>query len=86
MTSRPPRFLPILVAAVFACCSLSAQAIPKAAEHEDTPVTTGADVLRPKPSTKAIVHKQVGKKSKSAVKGKSDKTSGHSVKANHRKK
>jgi peptidoglycan/LPS O-acetylase OafA/YrhL len=49
MTSRILRLLPILVATTLACCSLSAQAIPKVAEHEDAPVTNGADVLRPKP-------------------------------------
>ena len=86
MTCRHTHFLPILVAAVFACCSLSAQAIPKAAEHEDAPVTTGADVLRPKPSTKAVVQKMAGKKSGHMVKTTSAKKTGHSTKATHYKK
>jgi len=86
MTCRHSHFLPILVAAVLACCSLSAQAIPKVAEHEDAPVTTGADVLRPKPSTKAVVQKKASKKSGHVLKTKSAKIAAHSTKATHRKK
>ena len=74
------------VATTLACCSLSAQAIPKVAEHEDAPVTTGADVLRPKPSTKAVAQKKAGKKSGQVVKTKSVKRTVHSPKAIHRKK
>lgn len=86
MTSRHLRFLPLFVATVFFCCSLSAQAIPKVAEQEDAPVTIGADVLRPKPSTKAVVQKKAGKKSGHVVKTKSAKKTAHSPKATHRKK
>jgi len=86
MTSRTPRLLPLLVTAVFACCSLNAQAIPKAAEQEDAPVTTGADVLRPKPSTRAVVQKKATKKSGHLVIKKSGKKAVHPHKAMHRKK
>ena len=86
MTCRHSQLLPILVATVFACCSLSAQAIPKVAEHEDAPVTIGADVLHPKASTKAVVQKKASKKSKPGVKAKSGKRNGKSLKATHRKK
>lgn len=40
----------MLVAAVFSFFSVESFAIPKAAEHEDAQVTTGADVARPKRS------------------------------------
>jgi len=86
MTSRTPPLLPLLVAAVFACCSLNAQAIPKAAEQEGAPVTTGADVMRPKPSTRAVVLKKANKKSGHPVNKKSGKKAVHPHKAMHRKK
>jgi len=86
MTSRNIRLLPILVATFFACCSLNAQAIPKAAEQEDAPVTTGADVVRPKPSTKAVAQKKASKKTRLSVAKKSGKKTAHPPKTKHRKK
>ena len=52
----------ILVAVLLSCFSLHSQALPKAAEHEDAPVTTAADVARPKPSAKTAAPKKAGKK------------------------
>jgi len=86
MTSRNTRLLPVLVATFFACCTLNAQAIPKAAEHEDAPVTTGADVVRPKPSTKVVAQKKASKKTGHSVTRKSGKKMSHPPKTTHRKK
>ena len=52
----------VLLAVLLSCFSLHSKAIPKAAEHEDAPVTTAADVARPKPSTKTVAPKKAGKK------------------------
>jgi len=49
---------------------LLVQATPKAAEHEDAPVTTGVDVVRPKISAKPA-KQQVAGKTRPTPKGKS---------------
>ncbi|MBK7562835.1 MAG: hypothetical protein IPI21_00440 [Propionivibrio sp.] len=58
---------------------MSSLAMPKAAEHADAPVTMGADVPKPKRSTKKA-EKPVAKKGKPATK------SGTVNKAKHPKK
>jgi len=46
----PRPLLNKLIALISLCCfSLSTPAMPKAAENEDAPVTSGADIPRPKP-------------------------------------
>jgi hypothetical protein len=50
-----------LLAASFLFFSVTVQAAPKAAEHEDAPVTTGADVARPKMSAKPAKQHVTGK-------------------------
>lgn len=82
----------ICVAFLLGCFSVHAQAIPKAAEHEDAPVTTAADIARPKPSakpsTKTVAPKKAAKKSVHKA-GKSKKASQKVVasgKSKHRKK
>lgn len=52
----------VLVAVFLSCFSFHTQAIPKAAEHEDAPVTIATDVARPKPSAKTVAPKKAGKK------------------------
>jgi len=63
------RLLHWLVAAMLSICTVASLAIPKAAEHEDAPVTTGADVAKPMLSTKPA-KQQVTVKPKKATKGK----------------
>lgn len=52
----------VLIAVLLSCFSLHTQAIPKAAEHEEAPVTIAADIARPKPSAKTVAPKKAGKK------------------------
>ena len=53
----------------FALCSSGAWAIPKAAEHENAPVTYGAsDTPRPKPAAKTTTPPSPGKKAQTSVK------------------
>ncbi len=52
MKFRTKHVLPWLVAAVLSIFSVVALAMPKAAEHEDAPVTMGADVAKPTLSAK----------------------------------
>jgi hypothetical protein len=66
LTKRPLHWL---AAATFAFCSMASLATPKAAEHEDAPVTTGADVAKPMLSAKPA-KQQVTVKPKKATKGK----------------
>jgi hypothetical protein len=86
MTSRYIYIHPFLAAIVFASCSLSAQAMPKAAEHEDAPVTTSADVMHPKRSTRAMVQKKASKEARHSVNKKSGKTVAHPPRTTYRKK
>ena len=67
--------LPWLVAATVSIFSGTALATPKAAEHEDAPVTLGADVARPKLSAKTPkpAKQKVAKKARPAAKGKARK-------------
>lgn len=60
----------LLLAASFLFFSIAVQATPKAAEHEDAPVTKGADVVRPKISAKPA-KQQVAGKTRPTPKGKS---------------
>lgn len=62
MRTQMMKTLAIFSAACFAFCSVSAHATPKAAEHENAPVTSGADVARPKISTKQAKVQVIGKK------------------------
>jgi hypothetical protein len=61
--------LQLLVVATLAVCSLASLAMPKAAENEDAPVTTIADVARPRLSAKPA-KRQMTVKSKKAAKRK----------------
>jgi hypothetical protein len=61
--------LHLLVAATLAFCSLPSLAMPKAAENEEAPVTTIADVARPRLSAKPA-KRQMTVKSKKAAKRK----------------
>jgi hypothetical protein len=65
-TSKVPHFLFAVAFCFFSAASL---ATPKAAEHEDAPVTTGANVARPKHST-TPAKQQASVKHKNAAKGK----------------
>jgi hypothetical protein len=60
MTQNPLKIA--LVCAALALAATGAQAIPKAAEHADAPVTTGADVPRPKVSAKSAKPAKASKK------------------------
>jgi hypothetical protein len=66
-TNKVPHFL---IAAAFCFFSVASHATPKAAEHEDAPVTSGANVARPKHSTTPAKQQATGKHKK-AAKGKS---------------
>ena len=76
----------ILVAVLLSCFSVHSQAIPKAAEHEDAPVTTAADVARPKPSAKTVAPKKAGKKAVHKAGKKSSPKTLTQKKNKHRKK
>jgi hypothetical protein len=67
--------LAIFSAACLAFCSVSAHATPKAAEHENAPVTSGADVARPKISAKPAKPQVTGKKRAEAKKTRHDSKS-----------
>jgi len=69
-TKKMPHFL-----FAAACCflSMASLATPKAAEHEDAPVTSGANVARPKHST-TPAKQQASGKNKNAGKGKPAKS------------
>ena len=66
---NPPAFKAhlLLAAAALVFSSASAVATPKAAEHENAPVTTGIDVAKPKISSNPAKIQVTGKK-KSEVK------------------
>jgi len=78
MKSRKNNLLHFLVAAAFCFISVASLATPKAAEHEDAPVTTGANVARPKHST-TPANQQASGNNKNATIGKPAK-SGRSTK------
>lgn len=59
----------LLLAASFLFFSVTVQATPKAAEHEDAPVSMGADAVRPKISAKPA-KQQVAGKARPTPKGK----------------
>ena len=61
-----------LLAAVLLAISVSAVAVPKAAEHEDASVVYGPDVARPK-TTPTSEKKSVDKKAAPAAKTKPNK-------------
>lgn len=67
----------------FVLCSASAHAIPKAAEHENAPVTTGSEIPRPKVSSKPAKIHVTGKKKVEVKKERHDAKS--ATKANTRK-
>jgi hypothetical protein len=75
-TNNVPHFL---FAAAFCFYSVASLATPKAAEHEDAPVTSGAHVARPKHST-TPAKQQASGKHKNAGKGKPAKSSRSSKK------
>jgi len=60
----------LFLAATFAICSAAAHATPKAAEHENAPVSTGADVARPKISSAKPAKQPVTGKAKPVSKKK----------------
>ena len=73
MKSRSKEVLHIFVAAAFCFFSMASLATPKAAEHEDAPVTTGANAARPKHST-LPAKQQASRNNKNATKGKPAKS------------
>lgn len=79
MKSRTRKVLHYLFAAAFGFFSVATLATPKAAEHEDAPVTSGANVARPKHST-TPAKQQVTGKHKNAAKGKAAKSAGSTKK------
>ena len=85
MIHHPP-LRGILIAVLLSCFCLHSQAIPKAAEHEDAPVTTAADVARPKPSTKTVAPKMANKKAVHKTGKKSSPKALTQKKNKHRKK
>ena len=60
--------LKLLPALIFSACCTVSHAIPKAAEDENSPVTTGADVAKPTPSKKQAKPAAVEKSKKSTGK------------------
>ena len=74
MNARTNYVVHFIVAALFFFCGSVAFAIPKAAEYEDAPVTTGADATRPRLSSAKQVKHQVSGKSKKISKTKPVKT------------
>ena len=73
MKSRIKKLLHVLFAATFCFFSVASHATPKAAEDEDAPVTTGANVARPKHST-TPAKQQASGKHKNSAKGKPAKS------------
>jgi hypothetical protein len=73
MKSRTKKVQNFLFAAAFSLFSVASLATPKAAEHEDAPVTSGANVARPKHST-TPAKQQASGKHKKAAKGKPAKS------------
>lgn len=75
MTFNTKQLLPWLVAAAISILSGTALATPKAAEHEDAPVTQGADVAKPKLSAKSAkpAKQKVARKARPTAKGKAHK-------------
>lgn len=69
-TNKVPHYL---FAVAFCCFSMASLATPKAAEHEDAPVTNGVDVARPKHS-KTAAKPQASGKPKNTAKGKPAKS------------
>ena len=89
------KLFPALIFSTLSAYCATAHAIPKAAEDEHSPVTTGADVARPVPSKKATqtttaekgkktVNKKQGKSAKSSTASKGTKAS--AAKSGHKKK
>ena len=74
MNARNTNTYRLLVASTLTFFSLNLQAAPKAAEHEDAPVTMGADIAKPKPAAKPAKQHTTGK-AKPAPKGKPLSTS-----------
>ncbi|MBV5337567.1 MAG: hypothetical protein J0653_06370, partial [Deltaproteobacteria bacterium] len=66
----------LLAAAVFLLSSTSALATPKAAEHENAPVTKGAEVAKPRILTKPMKTHVTGKKKSEVKKTPHDAKSG----------
>ncbi len=52
MKLQTTRFMKLLALVLFSAYCHTSQAIPKAAEDENAPVTTGADVAKPSPAKK----------------------------------
>jgi hypothetical protein len=69
MNARNTNTLRLLIASILTFFSLNTVAAPKAAEHEDAPVTVGADIAKPKPAAKPAKQQATGK-AKPAPKGK----------------
>lgn len=69
MNARNTNTLRLLIASTLMFFSLNSLAAPKAAEHEDAPVTMGADIAKPKPAGKPAKQQAAGK-AKATPKGK----------------
>ncbi len=67
MKSRTNNVLHVIVAVSFCVFSVASLATPKAAEHEDAPVTIGANVARPKHSTTPAKQQASGKHKKAVI-------------------
>ena len=70
---RPSSHFRLLAAVVLLTGSISATAVPKAAEHKDAPVTYGPEVARPK-ARPISAKKSVDKKAAPSAKTKPHKT------------
>ena len=79
--------LKLLPALIVSTCFSVAHAIPKAAEDESAPVTTGADVAKPSPA-KTLPKKSTPDKAKKSAKKRSTKAANPApkTKARHGKK
>jgi hypothetical protein len=69
MNAKTGIVLNLLTATVLCFCITEALATPKAAEHEDAPVTLGTDVARPRPFAKQAKQHVAGK-TRTTAKGK----------------
>lgn len=74
MKLRTNPLLHFLIGAAFTVCSTASFAMPKAAEHEGAPVTMGADVPKPKHSTKKTTPSSKTKASKKTKSSRKTKT------------
>ena len=68
MKLQTTRLMKLLAAVLFATYCNTSQAIPKAAEDENAPVTTGADVAKPSHSKKQTPQSATEKSKKATPK------------------